>query len=157
MGDDFYINGTAHKELVYSCLLCTEAGFVHCNRNVSKEERQFSNPLSYSHQYLQRICTSLKMEIGKARVLRLGKEITLVSMGQMVKVCSEAIKISGTNKLIINKCDILQDINKYKIITDDDLGPSHLDFFDFTSMKEYIINELKDNCEIIFSGNRNGI
>jgi len=69
----------------------------------------------------------------------------------------QAIKISGTNKLIINKCDILQDINKYKIITDDDLGPSYLDFFDFTSMKEYIINELKDYCEIIFSGNRNGI
>jgi adenylosuccinate synthase len=69
----------------------------------------------------------------------------------------QAIKISGTTKLIINKCDILQDINKYKIITDDDLGPSHLDFFDFTSMKEYIINELKDHCEIIFSGNRNGI
>jgi adenylosuccinate synthase len=69
----------------------------------------------------------------------------------------QAIKISGTTKLIINKCDILQDINKYKIITDDDLGPSHLDLFDFTSMKEYIINELKDHCEIIFSGNRNGI
>lgn len=63
MGNDFYINGSANKELVYSCLLCTEAGFVHCNRNVSKEERQFSNPLSYSHLYLQRICISLKMEI----------------------------------------------------------------------------------------------
>jgi adenylosuccinate synthase len=69
----------------------------------------------------------------------------------------EAIKISGTNKLIINKCDILQDINKYKIITDDSCGPSHIDFIDFSSMKEYIINELKDNCEIIFSGNRNSI
>jgi len=63
MGDDFYINVLAHKELIYSCLLCTEAGFVHCNRKVSKDERVFSNPLSYSHQYLQRICTSLKMEI----------------------------------------------------------------------------------------------
>lgn len=66
----------------------------------------------------------------------------------------EAIKISGTTKLIINKCDILQDINKYKIITDNE---THVDFIDFTSMKEYIVNELKDYCEIIFSGNRNGI
>ena len=69
----------------------------------------------------------------------------------------QAIKISGTTKLIINKCDILQDINKYKIITDNEYGPSHIDFIDFTSMKEFIINELKDHCEIIFSGNRNSI
>jgi len=69
----------------------------------------------------------------------------------------QAIKISGTTKLIINKCDILQDINKYKIITDNEYGPNHINFIDFTSMKEYIISELKDYCEIIFSGNRNGI
>ena len=69
----------------------------------------------------------------------------------------EAIEISGTNKLIINKCDILQDANKYKIITDNEYGPNHIDFIDFASMKEYIINELKDYCEIIFSGNRNDI
>ena len=69
----------------------------------------------------------------------------------------QAIEISGTTKLIINKCDILQDINKYKIITDNEYGPNHINFIDFTSMKEYIISELKDYCEIIFSGNRNGI
>jgi adenylosuccinate synthase len=69
----------------------------------------------------------------------------------------QAIKISGTTKLIINKCDILQNINKYKIITDDISGPSHIDFIDFSSMKEYILNELKDNCEIIFSGNKENI
>lgn len=68
-----------------------------------------------------------------------------------------AIKISGTTKLIINKCDILQDINKYKIITDDTSGPSYIDFIDFSSMKEYIINELRDSCEIIFSGNKHYI
>jgi adenylosuccinate synthase len=66
----------------------------------------------------------------------------------------QAIKISGTTKLIINKCDILQDINKYKITTDNEYGPNHINFIDFTSMKEYIINELKDYCEIIFSGNK---
>jgi adenylosuccinate synthase len=66
----------------------------------------------------------------------------------------QAIKISGTSKLIINKCDILQQINKYKIIVDDKNGPCYIDFIDFSSMKEYIVNELKDYCEIIFSGNK---
>jgi len=69
----------------------------------------------------------------------------------------QAIKISGTNKLIINKCDILQDINKYKITTDDEKGPSHIEFINFDSMKDYIINELKEYCEIIFSGNKETI
>jgi adenylosuccinate synthase len=67
----------------------------------------------------------------------------------------EAIRISGTTILIINKCDILENINKYKITTNDAFGPSHIDFIDFTSMKEYIINEIKDYCEIVFSGNKN--
>jgi len=67
----------------------------------------------------------------------------------------QAIKISGVTKLIINKCDILQDLNKYKITTDDNLGPSCLDFFDFTSMKQHIINELEEHCQIVFSGNKN--
>jgi adenylosuccinate synthase len=69
----------------------------------------------------------------------------------------QAIKISGTNKLIINKCDILQNINKYKIITDDQSGPSHINFIDFDSMKNYILNELQDHCEIIFSGSESSI
>ena len=67
----------------------------------------------------------------------------------------EAVRISGVTKLIINKCDILENINKYKIITDDTSGPSYIDFIDFSSMKEYIINEIKDYCEIVFSGNKN--
>ena len=69
----------------------------------------------------------------------------------------EAVKISGVTRLIINKCDILENINKYKITTNDTSGPSHIDFIDFSSMKEYIINELKDYCEIVFSGNKNTI
>jgi adenylosuccinate synthase len=69
----------------------------------------------------------------------------------------QAIKISGTNKLIINKCDILQDINKYKIITDDENGPNHIAFIDFDSMKDYIVTQLQEYCEIVFSGNRSSI
>lgn len=51
--------------------------------------------------------TSLKMEIGKARVLRSGKDITLVSMGQMVKVCHEAIKVSGIDAELIDLATIV--------------------------------------------------
>jgi adenylosuccinate synthase len=69
----------------------------------------------------------------------------------------QAIKISGTNKLIINKCDILKEINKYKIITDDGNSQSHIDFINFDSMKDYIIHQLKEHCEIIFSGNKSKI
>ena len=69
----------------------------------------------------------------------------------------QAIKISGTNKLIINKCDILQEINKYKIITDDENGPNYIEFINFDSMKNYILNELQEDCEIVFSGNRSSI
>ena len=68
------------------------------------------------------------------------------------------IKISGTNKLIINKCDILQEINIYKLILDNDKdGPNFIKFNDFDNMKEYITNEFKEYCEITFSGNKSFI
>lgn len=63
MGSDYYINLSASKELLYPTLLCVEAGFARCNRNVSIEQLKYNNPLNYTHQYLQRICVSLKMEI----------------------------------------------------------------------------------------------
>lgn len=70
----------------------------------------------------------------------------------------QAVKISGTNKLIINKCDIIQEINIYKLILDNDKdGPNFIQFNDFENMKEYVTNELKEYCEIIFSGNKSNI
>lgn len=66
-----------------------------------------------------------------------------------------AIKISGTNKLIFNKCDILEKLNIFKILSknqNNDLN--FIKFNDIDSMKEYITNELSKYCEIIFSGNK---
>ena len=63
-----------------------------------------------------------------------------------------AVKISGTNKLIINKCDILQELNVFKIILDNELGPNFIKFNDFDNMKEYISRELKTYCDVVFSG-----
>jgi pyruvate dehydrogenase E1 component beta subunit len=51
--------------------------------------------------------TSLKMEIGKARVLLSGKDITVVSMGQMVNICREAIALSGLDAELIDLATIV--------------------------------------------------
>ena len=69
-----------------------------------------------------------------------------------------AAKISGTTKLIINKCDILEQLNLFKMrFYNPKDGPSCLSFINFDNMKEYILNEFDDNCEIIFSGNKEKI
>jgi len=69
-----------------------------------------------------------------------------------------AIKISGTTKLIINKCDILEQLNIFKMrFNNPKDGPSCLTFNNFEDMKEYMSKELKLYCEVIFSGNKNNI
>jgi adenylosuccinate synthase len=69
-----------------------------------------------------------------------------------------AVKTSGTTKLIINKCDILQQLNIYKMrFYNQKDGPSSLSFYNFNDMKEYICNEFKEYCEVVFSGNKENI
>jgi len=67
----------------------------------------------------------------------------------------EAVKISGVTKLIINKCDILQKLNKYKLFLNNNLYNTN----DFIQMKNMIKNYINDAeyCEIIFSGNKSKI
>jgi adenylosuccinate synthase len=98
------------------------------------------------------------------KIIELGKEFgTTTGRKRLVNWLNfdklkYAINISGVNKLIINKCDILEKLNMFKMrFYNPKDGPSCLTFINFNNMKEYIINELKDNCEIIFSGNRNDI
>lgn len=50
---------------------------------------------------------SLRISIGKARVLRQGKDITVVSLGQMVKVCHAAIEKSGLDVELIDLATIV--------------------------------------------------
>ena len=70
----------------------------------------------------------------------------------------KAIKISGTNKLIINKCDIIEQLNTFKVILDNEKdGPNFIEFNNFNDMKNFIFNELKDYCEVLFSANRSYI
>jgi adenylosuccinate synthase len=67
----------------------------------------------------------------------------------------EAVKISGVTKLIINKCDILQKLNKYKLFLNQNL----YNLNDFIQMKNMIKNHINDTeyCEIVFSGNKSDI
>jgi adenylosuccinate synthase len=67
----------------------------------------------------------------------------------------EAVKISGVTKLIINKCDILQKLNKYKLFLNNNLYNTN----NFIEMKNIIKNYINDieYCEIVFSGNKSDI
>jgi adenylosuccinate synthase len=67
----------------------------------------------------------------------------------------EAVRISGVTKLIINKCDILQKLNKYKLFLNYNLYNTS----DFIQMKNMIKNYINDTeyCEIVFSGNKSDI
>jgi len=74
----------------------------------------------------------------------------------------KAIKVSGTNKLIINKCDILEKIGKFKIILDNEKeGSNSIDFNSFENMKDFIKSYIYQNAEdistITFSGNKSEI
>lgn len=69
----------------------------------------------------------------------------------------DAIKISGVTKLIINKCDILDQIHTYKLFQNNNLYK----FNTLQSMQSFIKSQLNhilnDPIEIIFSGNKEGI
>ncbi|CAB4842030.1 unannotated protein [freshwater metagenome] len=68
---------------------------------------QDNNPVMFLEPrilYAERgeVDTSLKMEIGKARILQEGSEATVVSLGNMVNVAREAIKESGLSVELID-------------------------------------------------------
>jgi len=69
----------------------------------------------------------------------------------------DAIRISGVNKLIINKCDILEQINTYKVYQNNSLYKFNtlqaMQFF----IKSQINHAINDHIEITFSGNKSFI
>jgi len=69
----------------------------------------------------------------------------------------DAIKISGVTKLIINKCDIFEQMDTYKLYQNNDLYK-----FDTLSamqsfIKTYLNHSINDYIEVIFSGNKESI
>jgi len=67
-----------------------------------------------------------------------------------------AIKTSGTTKLIINKCDILEKVGVYKIITSPDENFDYIEFKSLKEMQDFIEHQITDHCGIktIFSGSK---
>lgn len=69
----------------------------------------------------------------------------------------KAMNISGVTYLIVNKCDILQTLNKYKLYHRNEL----ISFNSFNEMKSYILSNIHDNVksctQIIFSGDKEAI
>lgn len=69
----------------------------------------------------------------------------------------DSIKISGTNKVIINKCDILEKIHTYKLFQNNNLYK----FNTLNAMESFIKNQLNhiliEHVDIIFSGNQESI
>ena len=64
----------------------------------------------------------------------------------------QSIKISGVNKIIINKCDIFQQVGIFCIEWNEEI----LKFSDLVELKNFISNKILSHCtdikEIIFSG-----
>ena len=93
------------------------------------------------------------IELGKEYGTTTGRK-RIVNWLNLPKL-EHAIKQSGTTKLVINKCDILEKLKIFKIRFDNlKEGPNFIKFDDFANMKEYISNTLKEYCTIIFSGDK---
>lgn len=99
-----------------------------------------------------------------SRIIELGQEFgattgrkRIVNWLRLDKL-TEAIKKSGVNKLIINKCDILQKVHSYKLLLNSNL----IKFNNFHNMENYIKGYIYTNTDgacnsITFSGDKEKI
>ena len=69
----------------------------------------------------------------------------------------DAVKISGVTKLIINKCDVLEQINTFKVYQNNTLYKFNTLQAMQSFIKSYISSNVNDYVEIIFSGNKSTI
>lgn len=99
------------------------------------------------------------------RLSILGEEIGATTSRQRqinwlnITKLKKAILVNSVTHLIINKCDIIQQLNVYKLIDNDQI----IEFSNFKEMKKYIIKELNNKVfisninNIIFSANKDKI
>jgi adenylosuccinate synthase len=69
----------------------------------------------------------------------------------------DSIKISGVTKLIINKCDILEQMHTYKLYQNNNLFKFNALQTMQSFIKSYLSHGLDDYIEVIFSGNKESI
>ena len=62
----------------------------------------------------------------------------------------KSIHINGVTDLIINKCDIIESLNYYKLY----FNNKEITFETIVKMKEYIVEIIPSNVSIIFSSNK---
>ena len=68
----------------------------------------------------------------------------------------KAIKINSVRHIYFNKCDIIEELNVFKLIHND----NEIEFSSIKEMKKYITSTITSECGlkyIVFSGNPNGI
>jgi len=59
----------------------------------------------------------------------------------------EAVEVGGATDLVINKCDILQKVDVYKLFHKSNL----VEFSNFEQMKKYILLSISENCGMVSS------
>ena len=69
----------------------------------------------------------------------------------------DAVKISGVTKLIINKCDVLDQIHTYKLYQNNSLYKFNTLQAMQSFIKSYITHNTNDYIEVIFSANKENI
>jgi adenylosuccinate synthase len=69
----------------------------------------------------------------------------------------DAVKISGVTKLIINKCDVLEQINAFKVYQNNSLYKFSTSQSMQSFIKAYINSNSNDYIEIVFSGDKSKI
>ena len=69
----------------------------------------------------------------------------------------DAVKISGVTKLIINKCDILEQMNTYKLYQNKNLYKFNTLQAMQSFIKSYISSNVNDYVQIVFSGDKSKI
>jgi len=96
---------------------------------------------------------NMVIEIGKEFGSTTGRRriVNWLNLNKLI----DAIKISGVTKLIINKCDILEQINTYKLFQNNNLYKFNTLKAMQSFIKSYISNNIDEYVEIIFSGNKN--
>ena len=68
----------------------------------------------------------------------------------------QSIRLSGCTDLIINKCDVLETVGKFKVIFENEV----IIFYNLDTMKEFITTLIKENTSvetIVFSGSKEQI
>jgi adenylosuccinate synthase len=70
-----------------------------------------------------------------------------------LNLLQKASRINGVTNLIINKVDVLEEVNEYRLILDQKI----IDFENSSEMKDFIVQNVDDEIEVVFSSSKETI